>query len=221
MHYTLPRLSPRMPKSLNSATEAHVSLVRQMQCTCNGHGQHRSNTAWLYSCFQLTCFLLLWHHQRYACTNWSLGCVRAKMEADKEKQSILELRHLTPKVDCHPWTISGPLVISNPARVSLCLKTVLEKKISRDTIKSQVCHWSLSVWKYSWTADHAWLYFFTSEDHMWLKIGIIQHSIKPSCIMQTHATMYYQLQVLYTLFSPILGDWDRYRTGALISAYRL
>ena len=118
MHYTLPSLSPRMPKSLNSATEAHVSLVRQMQCTCNGHGQHRSNTAWLYSCFQLTCFLLLWHHQRYACTNWSLGCVRAKMEADKEKQSILELRHLTPKVDCHPWTISGPLVISNPARVS-------------------------------------------------------------------------------------------------------
>ena len=25
-----------------------------------------------------------------------------------------------------------------------------------------------------------------------------------------HATMYYQLQVLYTLFSHILGDWDRY-----------
>ena len=36
--------------------------------------------------------------------------------------------------------------------------------------------------------------------------------------MQTNATMYYQLQVLYTLFSPILGDWDRWYYWGQVTA---
>ena len=68
---------------------------------------------------------------------------------------------------------------------------------------------SRHIWKYCWTTDYGCT--FTSEDHTRPKIGITQHSIIIILYQANPCNhVYYQLQVLYTLFSPILGDWDRY-----------
>ena len=76
------------------------------------------------------------------------------------------------------------IVISNPGFVL---------KVSSVWERSRYMY----IWNTAcWTPDHDCTFTF-GDSTMWLKKGIIQHSIK---IMQTHATMYYQLQVLYTLF---------------------
>ena len=85
------------------------------------------------------------------------------------------------------------------------LKTssTFENRVPEEIIEER----SRYMWKYCWTPDYGCTFTFGE----WLKIGIIQHSIK---IILHHANPCNHVlpttSLVYTLFSPIPWDWDRY-----------
>ena len=141
-------------KNGNSATEAHVSLVRQMQCTCNG----MVNTDQIQHdilCFQLTCSITCtWASSKmgiikgvHAQIDHLVVCMLKWRQTKKNNQSrnyVIYAQGCLSSMN-NQWALGNfESLFNTKVLLHMFENRVPEKKNSKKA-KSQVCHWSLNV----------------------------------------------------------------------------